>query len=143
MREPITSFLLGLLFATGLVISGMADPQKVLNFLKFWAEWDPSLAFVMMGALSVSIGFRLATSKRTAPVLAETFQVPTKKDIDSSLLIGATMFGVGWGMVGVCPGPALTNFAQLNVPFMSFIASMIVGMLVFKGFLAKLLVKGK
>ena len=111
-RSLIMSFLvnlaLGLLFGIGLVISGMSDPAKVLNFLDFSGTWDPSLAFVMGGAVVVAfVGFRLVF-RRDVPIIGGTFQLPTKNGIDRRILVGPAVFGIGWGLGGFCPGPALT-----------------------------------
>src|SRR5690606_286226 len=99
---------LGLLFGLGLVVSGMANPAKVLNFLDLFGTWDPSLAFVMGGAVFVAFfGYRLAL-RRGSPVVGETFHLPNRSDIDRRLIVGPALFGFGWGLGGFCPGPALT-----------------------------------
>lgn len=106
--QVLVNLALGLLFGVGLVVSGMSNPAKVLNFLDLFGTFDPSLAFVMGGAVIVAfIGFRLART-RIRPVLAPAFQVPTRRDIDARLVAGAALFGIGWGLGGFCPGPALT-----------------------------------
>lgn len=110
MIRTVSAFLIGLLFGTGLLLSGMADPAKVLNFFDFAGSWDPSLAFVMGGALLVAaIGYRLVLA-RPAPVLASAFSLPARTTLDARLLGGAALFGIGWGIAGFCPGgvvPAL------------------------------------
>ena len=125
----IASLLCGLVFGTGLLISGMVQPTKVLAFLDIFGAWDPSLAVVMIAALTVSIpGFMLA-KRRTRPLLAAKSLWPTKTHIDQPLIIGAVLFGIGWGLVGLCPGPALENLATLSPRIIVFVAAMAGGML--------------
>src|SRR6266404_8732731 len=110
----IASLFCGLIFGAGLLISGMVQPAKVLAFLDIFGAWDPSLAVVMMAALIVSVpGFMLA-KRRAHPILAMQSAWPTKMGIDRPLVIGSTLFGIGWGLVGLCPGPALENLATLS-----------------------------
>jgi uncharacterized protein len=124
----VASFLSGLIFGAGLLISGMTDPEKVLGFLDIFGAWDATLAFVMAGAVAVAaIGFLLAR-RRGAPFLAATYRWPTRRDLDAPLMIGAVLFGVGWGLVGICPGPAIVNLAGLSMPIIVFVAAMILGM---------------
>ncbi|NVB40975.1 YeeE/YedE family protein [Pseudenhygromyxa sp. WMMC2535] len=129
MRQNITAFLSGLLFAIGLGLAGMTNPNKVLNFLDVSGSWDPSLAFVMGGAILVYLPVYRITKGKDAPLWNDRFHWPTKTDIDARLVIGATMFGVGWGLVGFCPGPAIVSTATLSSPVLVFFAAMIVGML--------------
>lgn len=118
----------GLIFGIGLVISGMANPAKVQNFLDLAGTWDPSLAFVMGGAVVVTfLGYRLAF-KRGAPVLDTEFHLPTKTAIDGRLLAGAAMFGIGWGLAGFCPGPAVTSLLLAAKGTLIFVPAMIVGL---------------
>jgi uncharacterized membrane protein YedE/YeeE len=122
----------GFTFGAGLVISGMTDTAKVLGFLDVLAirtgKWDPTLAVVMAAALAVSApGFWIAW-RAGRPALAETRHWPTRTDIDARLLVGAALFGIGWGLVGLCPGPAIANLATLSVPVLVFVAAMIAGM---------------
>lgn len=120
-------FLSGLVFGIGLLLSGMANPAKVLNFLDVAGAWDPSLAFVMGGAsLTAFIGFRL-TWRRQAPVLMASFDLPSSNAIDTPLLTGAAMFGIGWGIGGFCPGPAWTALPMLAPGTLAFIPAMLVG----------------
>lgn len=120
--------LSGLVFGVGLVISGMSDPAKVLNFLDVLGSWDPSLAFVMGGAsVTAFVGYRLVW-KRTAPILMDEFDVPTNTSIDRPLLTGAIMFGIGWGIGGFCPGPAWTALPLLTPGALAFIPAMLVGL---------------
>ncbi|WP_229744592.1 DUF6691 family protein [Neiella marina] len=118
----------GLLFGAGLVISGMINPQKVIGFLDIFGHWDPSLALVMTGALAVyTPAYWLLVRQRTNAVLSEQLHIPNRTEIDCQLLIGAILFGVGWGLVGICPGPALTLISSLQQPVFLFIAAMFVG----------------
>lgn len=122
----------GVTFGAGLVISGMTDTAKVLGFLDVLAipkgTWDPTLAIVMAAALAVSIpGFWLA-KRRERPILAEVAAWPTKTVLDRPLIVGAALFGAGWGLVGLCPGPAIANLATLSQPVLLFVAAMIAGM---------------
>jgi len=124
----IASLVCGLIFGFGLLISGMVSPAKVLGFLDILGDWDPSLAVVMAAALAVSVpGFAL-TRRRGRPVLGEQCDWPTKTAIDRPLVIGAVMFGSGWGLVGLCPGPALENLASLSPQVLVFVAAMAAGM---------------
>jgi len=123
----LVNFLLGLLFGLGLVISGMSNPAKVLNFLDLFGSWDASLGFVMAGAVVVAfVGYRLVL-RRERPVLASRFQLPAKRDIDRPLLIGAAIFGIGWGLGGICPGPAFTLLSGLSPGILVFLPAMFVG----------------
>ena len=125
---PLASFLCGLLFGAGLLVSGMTQPAKVLGFLDVFGVWDPTMAFVMVAALLVSfVGFRVARL-RTKPVLAAKHLWPTRTDIDQPLLIGSALFGVGWGLVGLCPGPALVNLATLMPEVAVFVLAMAAGL---------------
>ncbi len=125
----IASLLAGLVFGTGLLISGMVSPTKVLAFLDIFGAWDPSLAVVMVAALAVSApGFMLANG-RSRPLLAAQSVWPTKKQIDRPLLVGAALLGVGWGLVGLCPGPALESLATLSPGVIAFVAAMAAGMI--------------
>ena len=126
----ILSFLLlGVLFAVGLGISGMTQPSKVLGFLDIFGAWDPALMFVMGGAVAVNfVGYRLAVG-RPHPLLATRFDIPTRRDIDWQLIGGAVLFGVGWGIAGFCPGPALVALAGGSADVMLFVAAMFIGFL--------------
>jgi uncharacterized protein len=119
----------GFVFGWGLLISGMVEPSKVLAFLDIFGAWDPSLAVTMAAALVVSsIGFFLAR-RRGRPVLAEQSQWPSVTTIDRELALGSILFGVGWGLVGLCPGPALENLATLSPPVIVFVVAMGAGMM--------------
>lgn len=127
----------GFIFGIGLVISGMADPQKVQNFLDITGTWDPSLAFVMGAAVVVTlIGYRL-TFQRQAPLLDERFHLPSTTAIDGRLLAGAALFGVGWGLAGYCPGPALTALPLLAKGTLVFVIAMLVGILLVRLFVSR------
>ena len=128
----LLQFAIGLVFGLGLLISGMSNPAKVLNFLDFGGigagTWDPSLAFVMAGAVAVTfIGYRLVL-KRSQPLLAERFHVPAKAEIDPRIIIGPAIFGVGWGLAGFCPGPALTALGFGSKAALLFVVAMLAGM---------------
>ena len=124
----IASLVCGLVFGAGLLISGMVQPTKVLGFLDIFGAWDPSLAVVMAAALAVSTpGFMLAKG-RSRPLLATKSFWPAKRDIDRPLVVGAALFGLGWGLVGLCPGPALENLATLSPGIFVFVAAMAGGM---------------
>ena len=122
------ALLAGLVFGLGLILSGMADPAKVQNFLDVFGVWDPSLALVMAGAIAVGLVAFTWAKKRTTSVLGEAMQLPTSTVIDSKLLAGAAMFGVGWGLAGFCPGPAVMNLATGHVEVLLFVAALLVGM---------------
>jgi uncharacterized membrane protein YedE/YeeE len=121
-------FLAGLLFGLGLCLSGMTYPTKVLGFLDLASDWDPSLAFVMGGAVAVaSVAFRIA-ARRPKAYSGEPFHMPTAKTIDSRLVGGSLLFGVGWGLVGLCPGPAIVDVGFLDGRAALFVACMAAGM---------------
>jgi uncharacterized protein len=132
MRLPLIALGAGLLFGAGLAISGMHDPAKVLGFLDIAAiasgGWDPSLAFVMAGGLAVTLPAFWYARRRKAPVAAPAFQTPTATAIDRRLMLGALLFGVGWGLVGYCPGPALAALAFGATDTIVFVPAMVAGM---------------
>ncbi|WP_324753343.1 DUF6691 family protein [Roseovarius sp. Pro17] len=120
-------FLSGLIFGIGLILSGMANPAKVLNFLDIFGTWDPSLAFVMGGAsLTAFIGYRLAW-RQDRPILMADFDIPSANDIDVKLLSGAALFGIGWGIGGFCPGPAWTALPIAASGTLIFVPAMLIG----------------
>ncbi|MFT6674195.1 MAG: putative membrane protein YedE/YeeE [Sulfitobacter sp.] len=126
--QMIFGLFSGLVFGIGLVVSGMANPAKVLNFLDVAGTWDPSLAFVMGGAsVTTFIGYRLIL-KRPAPVLSDGFQMPTSVQIDRPLLIGSALFGLGWGIGGFCPGPAWAALPLMAPGTLIFIPMMLLGL---------------
>lgn len=123
-----SSFLIGLLFGIGLVVSQMINPDKIVGFLDIAGDWDPSLAVVMAAALGTTfLGYRL-TLKRAKPAFENSFQLPTKTVIDRPLLAGAGIFGVGWGLAGLCPGPGVSAAALGGVAPWAFVAAMLAGM---------------
>ena len=128
----LAGLVCGFIFGLGLLISGMTQPAKVLGFLDLFGAWDPSLAVVMAAALAVS-GIGFAVIKRRAPLLAPQSQWPTRTDIDGALLAGSVLFGIGWGLVGLCPGPAIENLATLSPRVVAFVAAMAAGMVLHDG----------
>lgn len=132
MGRNITALAAGLIFGLGLVISQMVNPAKVIAFLDILGNWDPSLVFVMGSALVVTaVGYRLVW-ERKKPVFEDKFQVPGNRKIDARLAIGAVMFGIGWGLVGLCPGPAITAITIGRWKALAFLASMSFGMVIFQ-----------
>lgn len=128
MKANLTAFIGGVVFAVGLGISGMTMPSKIVGFLDFTGAWDASLAFVMVGAIVVyTIVFRLAI-RRPAPVFAAGFGIPKRSAIDPPLLAGAALFGIGWGLGGFCPGPAIVSLAWTAAPVVIFVVAMCAGM---------------
>lgn len=125
------SLLSGLIFSIGLVISGMINPSKVKGFLDIFGKWDYALIFVMGGAVLFNILAYLIIFKGK-PFFTDRFYLPSKSAIDKNLVIGTSLFGIGWGLSGICPGPALVNIVTLNTNIFVFIFSMIIGMLIFK-----------
>lgn len=128
----VASFACGLIFGCGLLISDMVQPTKVLAFLDILGAWDPSLAVVMLAALVVSVpGFMLA-KHRDRPIFASQSAWPEKTGIDRPLVVGSAIFGIGWGLVGLCPGPALENLATLSPRVIAFVVAMIGGMALYE-----------
>ena len=123
-----TALLAGLLFGTGLIVSGMADPGKVLGFLDLAGAWDPSLALVMAGAIAVGLASFAIARRRTVSFLGVSLRLPNGRDIDRPLLIGSALFGIGWGIAGFCPGPALAALGTGNVKAVWFVVCMLAGM---------------
>ncbi len=131
----LVAFFCGILMSLGLIFSGMVNPAKVIGFLDVLGHFDPTLAFVMAGALAVAaVGFRLA--RRSSPLLGGNFDLPKKSEIDLRLLLGAALFGVGWGLAGFCPGPALVGLGLGLSEAGVFVPAMVLGM-----FLAKRIIK--
>ncbi|MFQ5972771.1 MAG: DUF6691 family protein [Alphaproteobacteria bacterium] len=123
----------GILFGVGLAASQMVDPAKILAFLDVAGAWDPSLLVVMMGAVAISLASFRYILRRPAPVLASRFTLPTAREVDGRLVTGAAVYGVGWGMVGFCVGPAIASFAFLQPKSFIFVAAMLAGALISKG----------
>ncbi len=127
MKALVSALVAGFVFGIGLWVSGMANPKKVLGFLDIAGEWDASLMLVMGGAVAVTVvAFRFIL-RRPSPLLEEKFSLPTKQDIDVPLVAGAAIFGIGWGIAGYCPGPALTALSTLTAESVVFVAAMLVG----------------
>lgn len=127
--KQLFALLSGLIFGFGLIVSGMSDPAKVLNFLDLFGSWDPSLAFVMGGAILVTApGSVLLTGRRSRPFFDNEFRIPDRADIDPKLLTGAALFGTGWGLGGFCPGPALTSLPIAAAGTLVFVPFMLAGM---------------
>jgi len=132
MNVLLLAFASSLLFGTGLVVSGMTLPEKVVGFLNITGPWDPSLALVMVGAIVVhAVLFRLIV-RRPSPLFAQRFSIPTRRDLDGRLLAGAAIFGVGWGLGGVCPGPGLVATMSGALPMVQFTGGMLGGMALFR-----------
>jgi uncharacterized protein len=132
MPAILSAFSSGLLFGLGLIVSQMVNPAKVLGFLDIFGNWDPSLAFVMGGAVAVSALGYLIAKRRGVPVLAPRLEIPTRRDLDPRLIGGAALFGIGWGLAGLCPGPALVALTFGPWQVFVFVAAMIVGIAVFR-----------
>jgi uncharacterized membrane protein YedE/YeeE len=132
MQHRISEFLVGLLFGLGLILSGMTDPGKVLGFLDISGMWDPSLALVMAGAIAVGFFAFAIAKKRTVNFLGGALHLPKSNQIDKPLVIGATLFGAGWGLAGFCPGPGLVSLASGQIKGAMFVGFMVLGMQLFE-----------
>lgn len=130
-RQMLVSLISGVLFAIGLGVAGMTDPGKVLAFLDVLGDWDPSLLFVMGGAILVYAPVYRVLKGKDAPRFGDRFHWPTAKDVDVQLVVGSALFGVGWGLAGLCPGPAMVSLTLGTVPLLAYGAAMITGMLLF------------
>ncbi|MGH8758794.1 MAG: DUF6691 family protein [Burkholderiales bacterium] len=128
----LTSLLAGLVFGIGLIVSGMANPAKVLGFLDLFGRWDPSLAFVMAGAIAVGAVAFFVARKRTVSWMGAEMKLPTARHIDRRLVMGSTLFGIGWGIAGFCPGPGLVALGMGETKALVFVAAMLVGMGLFE-----------
>ncbi len=125
--KTAAGYVAGLIFGLGLAISGMTDPARVLGFLDVAGDWDPTLMFVLGAAVVTTfIGYRLVL-KRSAPLLSGVFQLPTKRELDGKLLGGAALFGIGWGLSGYCPGPAIASIGGLSLPLAAMLVTMVLG----------------
>jgi uncharacterized protein len=132
MARILTGLVAGLLFGVGLAVSQMINPAKVLNFLDIFGRWDASLAFVMLGAVVTSaIGYRLAF-RRERPLFEPEFMLPTRQDIDPRLLAGSAIFGIGWGLGGYCPGPAISGLGFGALETIVFVTAMAAGMMIWR-----------
>jgi uncharacterized membrane protein YedE/YeeE len=133
MIKTLLALVAGLVFGVGLIVSGMADPAKVLGFLDLAGAWDPSLALVMAGAIAVgALAFGLA-GKRGTTLLGEPLRLPSTRSIDARLVGGSLLFGIGWGIAGFCPGPALVALGMGQTKAVLFVAAMLAGMALFEG----------
>lgn len=130
--QNLTAFIVGVLFAVGLAVSGMTQPQKIINFLTLGPDWDPSLLFVMIGALGVHLVTYPLIRRRRSPLLDTMWHVPTRQDLSPRLIGGSALFGLGWGLAGYCPGPAVTSLASGDLRALAFVFAMVTGMLLFK-----------
>ena len=132
MTTIFTSLLAGLLFGLGLIVSGMANPAKVLGFLDLAGAWDPSLGFVMAGAIAVAAIAFAGAKKRTMSFLGSTMKLPDSRDIDRRLVIGSVLFGIGWGVAGFCPGPGLVALGMGEIKALVFVGAMLAGIGIFE-----------
>jgi uncharacterized membrane protein YedE/YeeE len=124
----LSQYLIGVLFGWGLIISGMSNPQKILGFLDLAGSWDPSLMFVMAGAVLVGLAGFYVVSKRTEAFFGGALHIPKRRDITKPLIIGSLIFGAGWGIAGFCPGPALVALGAGHVKALVFVIAMLLGM---------------
>ena len=130
--SKLVSLFCGIIFGIGLVISQMINPAKVLGFLNLFGEWDPSLAFVMICALIVSSPLFHLFKNKEKPIFSSSFSISNKKEIDKKLIIGSILFGAGWGLAGLCPGPAISSIALLNMSSIIFVIAMFFGFYIAK-----------
>jgi uncharacterized membrane protein YedE/YeeE len=130
----LASLLAGLVFGLGLIVSGMANPAKVLGFLDLSGAWDPSLAFVMAGAIAVGMVAFMLARRRTVSILGAEMRLPSARQIDRRLIAGSLLFGIGWGIAGFCPGPGLVALGMGEVKALVFVAAMLAGMSIFEFF---------
>lgn len=132
LRRYVPPLASGILFGAGLTVGGMVDPVRVRGFLDLTGRWDPTLAFVMGGALIVmAMAWKLQGGMKH-PIFAEKFSLPDRQDVDARLVGGAALFGIGWGLAGICPGPALASIALVPLKIAPFIGAMLLGMLLFR-----------
>ena len=134
MKQNLMALLCGIIFGIGLSLSHMINPNKVLNFLDITGSWDPSLIFVMLGALVVAfVSFQLIL-KRPAPIWVESFHISRKSSVDRPLILGAAIFGIGWGMSGYCPGPAVAGLGLLSMESVIMVAAIYLGFIAYQRF---------
>lgn len=131
VKQNIVSFIVGLIFSIGLALSGMTQPQKIIGFLTL-SDWDSSLLFVMVGAIGVHVIAYPLIRRRASPLLDTKWHVPNRKDITTRLILGSTLFGIGWGLGGYCPGPGITSLASFDLRAFLFVGAMVIGMILFK-----------
>jgi uncharacterized protein len=139
MKQSLSAFFCAVIFGLGLCLSGMTQPEKVIGFLNIFHGFDPSLLFVMVGAIATHATLLVFIRRRKHPLLAQSFQIPGHTQLDFRLLAGSALFGVGWGLAGFCPGPAIVNLATFSPVVLSFTAAMLLGMLFHKLIVTKLL----
>ena len=125
--NKLVALFCGTIFGIGLVISQMINPAKVLGFLNVFSEWDPSLAFVMIGALIISSPLFHLFKNKEKPIFSTSFSISENKEIDKRLIFGSILFGAGWGLAGLCPGPAISSIALFNISSVTFVSSMFIG----------------
>ena len=125
--NKLVSLVAGIIFGVGLVISEMINPEKVLGFLDVFGNWDPSFAFVMIGALIVSSPLFHIIKKKEKPIFAENFNYSNNKSINNKLILGSAIFGAGWGLIGLCPGPAISSIALSDIHSITFVIAMFLG----------------
>lgn len=128
LARAVVTVVSGMLFSLGLALSGMTRPERVRGFLDFFRDWDPTLSFVMGGAVLVHAAAYQLVRRRPSPLLTARFSLPTRRDLDARLLGGAALFGVGWGLGGFCPGPAITSLVTGAAPVAAFVLAMLVGL---------------
>ncbi len=141
MMSKIVSCISGIIFGVGLSVSNMINPEKVLGFLDLFGLWDPSLIFVMLGAIIISAPVFFLFRSKNKPLFADNFTMPTLKSIDKNLIVGSGTFGIGWGLVGFCPGPAISSLALLNTYSVYFVLSLVGGFLLTE-FANKTIIRG-
>ncbi len=141
MKTNLAALVVGFIFAIGLGVSGMTQPEKVVGFLDLFGNWDPSLIFVMIGGIVVHFVTYKLIRNRKSPLFSKEWHVPTKKEITPALVIGGVLFGAGWGLGGYCPGPAVTSLASFDAAPFVFVVSMLTGMGLFRLFDKKVTIK--
>jgi len=132
LKTILFAFASGLIFGLGLILAGMANPAKVLGFLDVAGTWDPSLAFVMAGAIVIGFVAFLVAKKRTQSFLGLPMQMPTNQLIDKRLVLGSALFGIGWGLAGICPGPGIVLLGVGGVKGLVFVSALVLGVLIFR-----------
>ena len=132
LKTVLFAFIAGLIFGLGLILAGMANPAKVLGFLDIAGTWDPSLAFVMAGAIMIGFVAFLLAKKRTQSFLGLPIQMPTNQLIDKELVLGSALFGIGWGLAGICPGPGIVLLGAGETKGLVFVSALVLGVLIFR-----------
>jgi uncharacterized protein len=132
MKQWVVALLAGLVFALGLGVSGMTNPEKILGFLDLAGPWDPSLAFVMIGAITVHAGATRWARRASRPLWSSRFLLATRTELDPPLVVGASLFGLGWGTVGYCPGPAIVDLAAPSSSLVTFVVAMVAGTFLYR-----------